>query len=170
MRQISGDNEQSPSIRQDSDLDRLLTGLHTLEDRWSGSALGFPAPSGEDGEFLWDLCDYYVGATDERRRALQDAVVERPGVQGRLLGCVYAAAEHVREMGDRTWVIRGFAAAALRRGSPLDRDYLLGLADLYVSAEEAGFEPQVELQAADLTIPADFETYAVVRSRRRLRG
>jgi hypothetical protein len=63
-------------------------------------------------------------------------------------------------------VATGFGAASLRGGSALDRDYLLALADLYVSAEEAGFDPEMELRAAELAILADFESSRVVRSRR----
>jgi len=73
----------------------------------------------------------------------------------------------VRETGDRGWVAGGFAASSLRGGSAPDRDYLLALADLYVSGEEAGFDPEMELRAAALAILADFESSRVVRSRRR---
>jgi hypothetical protein len=46
------------------------------------------------------------------------------------------------------------------------RDVLLALADLYVSVEEAGLDPESEFEALGIQLPENFHTYAVVRSRR----
>ena len=83
-----------------------------------------------------------------------------------LLGIVYSSAEQLRATQDVKW-LRTRAAAASMQGGHLDyRDFLLALADLYVSAEEAGLDPESEFEAMGVGLPEDFHTYAVVRGRR----
>jgi hypothetical protein len=62
----------------------------------------------------------------------------------------------------------GAAAAAIQSGRSVNyRGFLLALAELCVTAEEVGLDPDAEFWAVGGAIPSDFHTYAVVRNRRR---
>ena len=87
------------------------------------------------------------------------------GILNHLLGYVRQAAERLRARGEASWLRIGLAAAAMQQGGYDPRDVLLAQAELYVTAEEVGLDPRPAVEAIG-GVPSNFETYAVVRSRR----
>ena len=150
----------------DTALDGLKDRLRAIEEQCPSSPLVIYAPQDEHEQFFDDLCRTYLEASARERRAIRGAVADKKGVLNCLLGHIYQSAERVRATGDKQWLQIGLAAAAIQQGGYDQRDFLLALAELYVTAEEAGLDPKPEFRAIGGGIPADFYRYAVVRSRR----
>lgn len=149
------------------DLDNLLDQLEVIEGQCSSSSLVIYAPKDEHEWFFNSLCRIYLDASCRERRSIRSAVTGKKGVLNCLLGYVYESAEQVRVTRDKRWLQIGLAAAVIQQGGYDQRDYLLALAELYVTAEEVGLEPQLEVEAIGGGIPTSFDRYAVVRSRRK---
>jgi len=150
----------------DATLDELKDRLKAVEAQCPSSPLVIYAPKEEHEQFFDDLCRIYLEASARERQAIRNAVAGKKGVLNCLLGHVYKSAERFRATGDKQWLQIGLAAAAIQQGGYDQRDFLLALAELYVTVEEVGLDPKPEFQAIGGGIPADFERYAVVRSRR----
>lgn len=81
-----------------------------------------------------------------------------------------SAAAHAKPLLKDLDLLRmGLAAAAIRGSGPDSRDFWMALAELYVSAEEAGIDPRSEFETAGGGVPSNFHTYAVLKSRQRER-
>jgi len=140
--------------------------LEAIEKQCPSSSLVIYAPMQEHKQFFNDLCQIYLDAPYRERWLIRDAVADKKGVLNCLLGHVYESAKQVRATRNRRWLQIGLAAASIQKGGYDYRDFLLALAELYVTAEEVGIDPKPEFEAIGSGIPADFYTYAVVRSRR----
>ena len=146
--------------------DHLRGQLDAVEEQYSSSALVIYKPMQEHKQFFRDLCRIYFDASRRERRLIRDALADKKGVLNCLLGYVYESAEQVRATGNMCWLQVGLAAAALQEGGYDYRDFLLALAELYVTAEEVGIDPKPDFEAMGGGITADFDRYAVVKSRR----
>jgi hypothetical protein len=155
-----------PSRDTHTSLGSLKDQLKAIEAQCPSSPLVIYAPQDEHEQFFDDLCRTYLEASSRERWAIRDAVANKKGVLNCLLGHVYKSAERVRATRDKQWLQIGLAAAAIQQGGYDQRDFLLALAELYVTAEEVGLDPKPEFRAIGGGIPANFERYAVVRSRR----
>jgi hypothetical protein len=145
--------------------DNLERLIETLEERAAHSPMAYVLPDEEGQQALYALCQGYWCASRQQRTAIRSAVHGRKGVLNQLMAYVHRASERVQTTKDIAWLQIGTAAALL--SGQLDyRDFLLVLAELYVTAEEAGLDPGPVFDAAGGGIPSDFHTYAVVRSRR----
>ena len=154
------------SSHTNANLDHLRDQLKAIEGQYPSSALVIYTPMQEHKQFFEDLCRIYLDASCQERHLIRDALAGKKGVLNCLLGYVYESAEQVRATRNRRWLQIGLAAAAIQEGSYDYRDFLLALAELYVTAEEVGIDPKPEFEAIGSGIPADFHTYAVVKSRR----
>ncbi|MBN1887581.1 MAG: hypothetical protein JW850_06310 [Thermoflexales bacterium] len=153
------------SNNTDIDLDDLLNQLKIIEQQSPSSALTYYAPSSDHTKFYNDLCQAYLAASPRQRAQIRDAVRGQKGVINNLLGYVYTSAERIRETKSQDWLRLGLAAASIRGDGPDYRDFLVALAELYVTAVEVGLEPRVEFMAIGGGVPANFHTYAVLRER-----
>jgi hypothetical protein len=140
----------------------LLDQIEIIADQCSSSSLIIYAPPREQEHIFEALCRAYLEGSCGERKSIRDAVAGKKGVSSCLLGYVHQSAERIREPGDLYWLRIGLAAAAIQEGGYDMRDFLLALAHLYVSAEEAGIDPQAEFEAMGEGIPEDFHRYAVV--------
>ena len=152
---------------QNTSVEELLDQLERVSENCRTSALLIQVPPPEVEDVLKPLCHAYWDGSVQDRRLIWDAIGGTPGLLNCLLGYVWTAAERLRETGEVGWLRTGLAAAAIQGERAHHRDFLLALADLYVSAEEAGLDPEPWLEQAGGGIPAGFGEYAVVRSRRR---
>jgi hypothetical protein len=148
-------------------LERMETWLEALEERSVHSPLAYYAPAEAQRSLFPALCQTYLEASDRQRGVIRSAMSDKKGVLNQLLGSVYSSAEQLCATQDVTWLRMGTAAAASMQSGQLDyRDFLLALADLYVSAEEAGLDPESEFEVMGIRLPENFHASAVVRSRR----
>lgn len=158
----------------------LWSQLETIEKQCPHSTLSIYEPRKEHEQFFNDLCRDYLDALDEQRAQIRMAVSDKEGVLNCLLGYVYKSARHIHSAADKEWLRIGLAAASIQDCRLDYRDFLLALADLYVSAEEAGLDPRAEFSAVAAlssretprggTTPvsemlANFHTYAVLGGR-----
>ncbi len=163
-------------------LDDWLQQLAALEDPFHDSALAIYEPTEAQAQLLVTLCRAYWLATPQECDQIRAALGDKPGVRNQLLGCVYQAAYHLQSSADHDWLRIGLAAAAIENCSFDYRDFLLALAELFVTAERVGLDPQAEFSRAAEhasnfaprggTTPVqdvlrNFHTYAVVASARR---
>jgi len=129
------------SHNTDKTLDDLKDRLKAIEAQCPSSSLVIYAPKDEHEPFFDDLCQIYLEASARERWAIRCAVAGKKGVLNCLLGHVYKSAERVRATRDKQWLQIGLAAAAIQQGGYDQRDFLLALAELYVTAEEVGLDP-----------------------------
>lgn len=148
-------------------LNDLKNQLEAIEKQCSSSNLVIHVPMQRHEQFFNDLCQIYLDAPSQERWLIRNAVADKKGILNCLLGYVYESAKRVRATRDRRWLQIGLAAAAIQKGGYDPRDFLLALAELYVTAEEVGLDPKTEFEALGGRIPANFHTHAVVRSRRK---
>ncbi len=146
--------------------DHLEDWLEALEKRSAHSPLVYYGPREEDQQAFNALCQYYFHASKRQRTSIRSAVHDKKGVLNHLMACIHQAAERLQATRDIVWLQTGAAAAALQGGQLDYRDFLLALAALYVTAEDVGLDPAPVFDAAGGSIPSDFHTYAVVKSRR----
>ena len=93
-----------------------------------------------------ELCDAYRRGDDRLRVALRAGVAPLERVSRCVHGVLIEAASWVGDDGDREWLERGLAAAALTDGGAIDeRDRLVGLQTLWRSAEKARITKEAEL-------------------------
>jgi hypothetical protein len=130
------------------------------------------------------LCPAYLEAAPEQRAEIRAAVSDKNGLLSALLSYVYRAAEQIQSPADREWLRRGLAAASIENCRKDYRDVLLALAELYVSAEQAGLNPRPDFKAVSRlssrekpqggmtpvsNMLARFHSYAVLKERRGIR-
>ncbi len=165
-------------------LDEWLQQLAALEDQFHDSALVIYEPTEQQAQLLVTLCRAYWSATPQECDQIRTALSDKAGVRNQLLGCVYQAVHHLQSSADHDWLRIGLAATAIENCSFDYRDFLLALAELFVTAERVGLDPQAEFNLAaerastfaprggytpvhDVLL--NFHTYAVVASARRSR-
>ncbi len=146
--------------------DNLERWLEALEERSGHSVLAYYMPDEEGQQILYALCQSYLDASARQRASMRSAVHDKQGVLNQLMAYIYRSAERVQATKDMAWLRIGAAAAAIQGGRLDYRDFLLALAELYVTAEEAGLDPDPVFEAVGEGIPSDFHTYAVVKGRR----
>lgn len=140
--------------------------LDHIEARSPHGTLIISTPCEEHRALFEDLCRAYLEAAPRQRKVIRNAVRIRNGILNHLLGFIHETARGVRETGDVMLLRTGLAAAAIRGDGPDPRDYLLALAELYLSAEDAGLDPQAWFESAGPGVPSNFHTYAVLLRRR----
>jgi hypothetical protein len=138
-------------------------------------------PFQEIYEFLDELCPFYLDAKPSQRAEIRATVSDKRGILSGLRGYVYRAAKRIQSPADREWLRWGLAAASMENCRVDYRDVLLALAELYVSAEEAGIRPRSDFTAvAKLSstekprggntpmseMLANFHSYGALRERR----
>jgi hypothetical protein len=163
------------------DFDELETQLEVLEGECPSSNLVIYRPVEEQGQFFDHLCQIYLAASQEQRARIRTVVSDKRGILNHLLGHVYQSARQIHSTADRQRLRIGLAAASIENCSSDYRDFLLALAELYVTAEAAGLNPRPEFKAVAAmssretprggTTPvssmlARFHTYAVLKERR----
>jgi hypothetical protein len=149
-------------------LNDLLDQLKAIEDQCPSSSLIIYTPAQEHEQIFAGLCQAYLEGSYRERQAIRDAVANKKEVLNCFLGYLHQSAERVRETRDLRWLRIGLAAAAIQQNNyAYFYDFLLALAKLYVSAEEAGIDPKPEFEAMGSDIPEDFHSYAVVEETRR---
>jgi hypothetical protein len=139
--------------------------LNSIETQYTSSNLVIYVPKDEHEKFFNNLCQLYLDASVQERRLILKAVADKKGILNAMLGHIYQSAEQLRLTGDRRWLQIGLVAKVIEQGNYDPRDLLLALAELYVTAEEVGLDPQHEFEVIGRM--ADFDNYAVVKSRRR---
>lgn len=144
-----------------NDLPQELAALEACSPR---STLEIFTPAAEHEPIYRDLCRLFLAASALARYRIQYLLMDKEGIQNGLLGYAYHCARQLQASKDESWLQLGVAATALA-GQAMDyRDLLLAQAELFVVAEEAGCDPNPAFKAiAGLD---QFDTYAVVRSRR----
>jgi hypothetical protein len=163
------------------DFEELENQLAALEGECPSSNLVIYRPGEEQGQFFDHLCQIYLAASHEERARIRSAVSDKRGVLNNLLGYVYQSTRQIHSAADRQWLRIGLAAASIENCSSDYRDFLLALAELYVTAEAAGLNSRSEFKAVAAmssretprggTTPvssmlARFHTYAVLKERR----
>lgn len=150
----------------------LLDRLNALNNRFSYSSLQIYSPNdAETIDLFAALCDRAMENINGKERALiQKAIKGNKGLASAFLGFIYTAVDKLRETGDVRWLKVGLGASILQADYPDERDYLLAMAELYVTAEEAGLDPGPFFALVGYNEADDFGNYAVVRSRRSRNG
>jgi hypothetical protein len=133
---------------------------------------------------LDEMCPAYLEASSEQRALVRAAASDKNGVLSALLGYAYRAARRIQSPADREWLRKGLAAISIENCSKDYRDVLLALAELYVTAEEAGIRPRSDFKAVSRLssvekpkggntsvqeMLANFQGYGALRERRRRR-
>ncbi len=166
------------------ELINLLQQLDEIETQSPHDALTLYQPGTQTEPFFFRMCEAYRAASNDQREQIRLALDNKPGVRNNLLGYVYTAAQHLHSSDDRRWLQIGLAAASLENCSTDYRDFLLALANLFVTAERVGIDPRSEFEAAAHwsststprggyipvgSVLTDFHTYTVVESVRRMK-
>jgi hypothetical protein len=148
------------------DMPDILKGLADIDRCLSDSTLVIHCPTEDQRLFLDRVLNYYNKASAKEREDIYNAFRSRYGLLNMLIGYVYRAAEQIRLTGDQEVLHAGLTAASIENslGKVDYRDRLLALAELYVTAEEAGMNPGPAFE--NLCGLTGFSEYAVVRSRR----
>ncbi len=153
----------------DPSLQSLLDQLRSLEGDFPYSTLLINVPSSSNTEDLFrELC---LRALREPapydRYWILITLKEKTGLASAFLGYMYTAADRLRETRDVQWLEVGLGASILQEGYPDWRDYILALANLYVTAEEAGINPDPAFALIGYNEKDNFGRHAVVQERRR---
>jgi hypothetical protein len=146
-------------------LDDWLNQLQIIEQQSPHSTLAIYVPGEAHAGFYHSLCRYYLAAPELQRARIRSAVSDKDGVLNCFLGYMYESARHIRETKSNDWLQLGLAAASIRGDGPDYRDFLLALTELYVAAEAAGLDAKSEFAAIGGGVPANFDTYAVLKAR-----
>jgi hypothetical protein len=138
-----------------------------------------PGPEIED--ILDRMCSEYLGATPTEREQCRSLVRDRKGVLSALIGYVHSATERLTATKDINHLRRGLAAVSIENCAVDYRDNLVALADIWLVAERAGFDPSPHFRdVAKLSSDEDpqggtepvsevmrhFQDYAILSSRR----
>lgn len=148
------------------DLSDILKGLADTDRCLSDSTLVIHPPTEEQKLFLDGVLSYYIKTSLKEREEIYNAFRGCYGLLNMLVGYVYRAAEQIRLTGEQTALHAGLAAASIEDslGKVDYRDRLLALAELFVTAEEAGMDPGPAFES--FCGLSGFSEYAVVKSRR----
>ncbi|MBP7736284.1 MAG: hypothetical protein KA369_09965 [Spirochaetes bacterium] len=144
----------------------IKEGLAEIDRRFSDSTLLIYRPDGDQRQLLDRIMIRYIEAPPGEQKDIFEAFRGRYGLLNMLAGYIYDAAERIRSTRDATWLNTALAAASIEEslGKVDQRDMLLALAELYVTAEEAGLDPRPGFET--ICGLKGFSDYAVVRSRR----
>ena len=136
---------------------------------------------GELSSFLDDHSELYFTATPEECQKIRDSIGINREFEDFLLSYAQEIANRIRSVDDVILLKRGLVALSLENAGRDDRDTLITLADLYVSAERVGIDPKplfmgmAEISSKERPrggstpvseILKNFDTYAVVQERR----
>ncbi len=143
----------------------LLTRLAEIEKQSADSPLVIYKPALEHEPFYYLLCTSYLTFGEGERIVIREAINGRPGVINNLLGYIYTCVQKLQETRNPDWFMTGLAAASIRGDGPDFRDFYLAMAELYAVALETGLQPKTAFNAMGGGVPADFDTFAVVKSR-----
>ncbi|BCY17442.1 hypothetical protein hrd7_12910 [Leptolinea sp. HRD-7] len=129
----------------DSQFQTLLDKLFLLADIYSYSPLLINIPkSGESQALFRELCLRAINGPGEYDVYwIKETIKDKKGIVSAFLGYVYTAANKLRETKDIIWLEIGAGATMLAADYPDWRDYILAVAELYVTAEECGFDPDL---------------------------
>lgn len=153
----------------DPSAQELLDRLNALADQYSYSPLLINVPSSEEIEELFKkLCLRTLNepATYDRYW-ITDAVEGKAGLVSAFLGFVYTAADKLRETKELEWLEVGAGAVILQNDYPDWRDSILAVAELYVTAEECGMDPDPVFAKAGYKEEGYLKNLPVVCERRR---
>lgn len=172
-----------PVENTDTYLDKLLEQLAEIEGQCSPSNLMLYYPSEEQEQALYDLCRFYLETSSEQRARIRTWISDKEGLLNRCLGYVHKVSKQIHSVEDGEWLRIGLAAASIENCRFDYRDFLLALAELYVTAEEAGLDPRGEFKAVATlsskktprgggttsvsSMLSNFHRYAVLKERRR---
>jgi len=147
-------------------MDDLRKALAEIDRRFSDSTLLIYRPDGDQRQLLDRIMIRYLEASPGEKKDIFEAFRGRYGLLNMLVGYIYDAAEQIRSTRDGSWLKTALAAAFIEEslGKVDERDMLLALAELYVTAEEAGLDPRHDFET--ICGLKGFSDYAVVRSRR----
>lgn len=153
----------------DPQLQTLLDKLYLLADIYSYSPLLINIPeSGGSQQLFHDLCLRAMnGPGNYDNYWISETIKDKQGIVSAFLGYVYTAAEKLRESKDAHWLEVGAGATMLARDYPDWRDYILGVAELYVTAEECGLDPDPVFAKAGYNEEGYLKNLPVVCERRR---
>ncbi|MBN1150070.1 hypothetical protein JXA84_02485 [candidate division WOR-3 bacterium] len=146
-------------------LDEILQKIPDMENKSSESTLVYHSPDEDDLDFYIELCEFFRNSDDLSQQKVFDCLSEKKGILNTLLGMIFESAENLKKEKDVFWLKTGLTAAEIN-GNRLDpRDFLLALAELYVSAIKAGINPDSFFDAAKKAVPKNFKDYPVVKNR-----
>ncbi len=138
-------------------------------------------PQPEIAAILDRMCSEYLSATPQEREQCRSLVRDRKGILGALMGHVHSATERLGATKDIDHLRLGLAAASIGNCATDYRDDLVALADIWLAAERAGFDPSphfrdvAKLSSDEVpqggTTPVsemmnDFQDYAILSERR----
>lgn len=139
--------------------------MESIEKGSADSTLLIYEPNEEQAAFYHTLCDLYLKSPKAEKVLILDAFRDKPGVMNNLLGYVYVCIRALQETGDAAWFRVGLATAAMRGDGPDFCDFYLALVDLYAAGLDANINPREAFSDIGGGVPADFNTYAVMKSR-----
>lgn len=160
-----------PLPAPDPSLQPLLERLKSLQEDYPYSTLLINVPSSTDTEGLFhELCLRALREPKPYDRYwILETLKGKPGLASAFLGFMYTSADKLRETKDAQWLEVGLGASILQEGYLDWRDYILALANLYVTAEEVGLDPRPAFTLIGYGKDDDFGHHAVVMERRRNR-
>ncbi len=155
----------------DPHLQSLLDKLYLLADIYSYSPLLINIPeSGGSQELFRELSLRALKEPGENdRRWITETIEDKKGIVSAFLGYVYTAADKLRETKDVCWLEVGAGATILANDYPDWRDYILAVAEVYVTAEECGLDPDPVFALAGYKEEGYLKNLPVVCERRRYR-
>ena len=153
----------------DPQLQTLLDKLYLLADIYSYSPLLINIPeSGGSQELFRELCHRALICTgDYDRYWISETIKDKKGIVSAFMGYVYTAAEKLRETKDIRWLEIGAGATLLAGDYPDWRDYILAVAEVYVTAEECGLDPDPVFAKAGYSEEGYLKNLPVICERRR---
>jgi hypothetical protein len=160
-----------PIPSPDAQLQSLLDKLYLLADIYSYSPLLINIPESESSQELFrEVCHHALVCTgDYDRYWISETIKGKKGIVSAFLGYVYTAADKLRETKDPYWLEVGAGASIFGRDIPDWRDYILAVAELYVTAEECGLDPDPVFAKVGYEEEGYLKNLPVVCERRRYR-
>ena len=98
-------------------------------------------PQPEIADIVDRMCSEYLSATPTERKQCRSLVRDRNGVLGALMGYVHSATDRLRTTKDIKHLRLGLAAVSIENCATDYRDDLVALAEIWLAAERAGFDP-----------------------------
>jgi hypothetical protein len=156
----------------DPQLQSLLDKLYLLADIYSYSPLLINIPESDESQGLFrELCLRALnGPGNYNCIWIKETIKDKQGIVSAFLGYVYTAADKLRETKDIGWLEIGAGATMLASGYPDWRDYILAVAEVYVTAEECGLDPDPVFALAGYSEEGYLKNLPVVCERRGNRG
>jgi hypothetical protein len=104
-------------------------------------------PRTELHPLLERLCTAYLEGDDDERTAIREFAAQRKALGERLWHYANAIAQRIQRADDGPRLAQALAALSIENCQSDYRDALMSLADLFVAAETAGFDPQPVFEA-----------------------